>query len=258
MKRILSDSEKRSLIDSISNSVSKDAMGIHMLRDFIDSGVRLPQGDYSISAQELEGIKEYVVSESMGKVSGIKELDNMIKGCHRCSLRDRCGNYGPTLASGGIGAEIMLVGSSPDASDWVSGVPFSGETSVILEKFFEITGITREECWITNVCKCHTGKEVISQGNILSCLDNFREELSLVKPKLVIAFGDEAMSILTGNGSGLTNYVGQIFQNSVGLSEISVERVAILPHPTYAIRSKRLMAEFEYGCEKIKEFLEAL
>jgi DNA polymerase len=152
----------------------------------------------------------------------------------------------------------MILGNHPSYDDMLRGIPFSDESGTILEKFFENTGISREECWITNVCKCYSGGNPISQGQILSCLGNFREELDLVKPKLIIAFGDEAMSVVTPFGSSLTKQVGQIFPNSVGLVGNVEARVAILPYPTYIIRSKKLMAEFEYGCERIKEFLEGL
>ena len=258
MKYILNEEERQALREVISTPVIKDSMGIHLLRDFLDSGVRLPQGDYSVKPEDLDKFKEHLDLPTIEKSSSITDLDNKIRGCRKCSLRGHCGNYGPTLASGGPGAEIMILGNHPSYDDMLRGIPFSDESGTILEKFFENTGISREECWITNVCKCYSGGNPISQGQILSCLGNFREELDLVKPKLIIAFGDEAMSVVTPFGSSLTKQVGQIFPNSVGLVGNVEARVAILPYPTYIIRSKKLMAEFEYGCERIKEFLEGL
>jgi uracil-DNA glycosylase family 4 len=255
---ILNDDEKRDLSTAITTVVSKDSAGVHILRDFIDSGIKLPQGDYTFQPHELAKFGEYLNRSVVEKSASLVDLDVKVKGCRRCTLRECCGSYGPTLAAGGTGAEVMLLGGNPGESDWLSGVPFSGESAAFMERFFGSTGIDRGECWVTNVCKCYSEGRPISQGEILSCLGNFREELELVNPKLIIAFGDDAMSVVTPYGSNLSKYVGEVFPNSVGLVGKVDSRVAILPHPTYAIRSKKLLAEFEYGCEKIKEFLEAL
>ena len=79
-------------------------------------------------------------------------------------------------------------------------------------------------------------------------------ELRLVKPKLIIAFGNEAMALTTPHRYGILRHVGEIERQTVGTHSCYV---AIVPDPIDIVRSSGKIADWNFGVEKIKEFLDA-
>src|SRR6266850_5640969 len=54
---------------------------------------------------------------------------------------------------GPIPARIMLVGEAPGAQEEAEGIPFVGESGKELNRMLQEAGITRSECFVTNVCR---------------------------------------------------------------------------------------------------------
>jgi uracil-DNA glycosylase len=78
----------------------------------------------------------------------------------------------------------------------------------------------------------------------------------LVKPKFIIALGNEAMSLVSPYGSGIFRRVGEILEKPTGLIGEVDAYVAIMPHPSTILRSGSRMSDWEFGAGKIKEFLD--
>ena len=184
-------------------------------------------------------------------------LDRSILECTSCSLRADCGEYCPTLPEGVSDVQIMVVARNPGMKDLEEGRPLVGRSGELFEGFLKEVGLTRGDCWITNVCKCHlAGNRIPKYGEVLSCSKYLKSEVRLIQPKFVICFGNEAMSMFTPHQSGVSHHVGEILEDSNGILDIEVPYVAIVNNPSHALRHARHMAEFDYATKKIKEFLE--
>lgn len=131
--------------------------------------------------------------------------------------------------TGPANADIMLVGEAPGSSEEKLGVPFIGSSGKELTKMLSEVGINRDDCFITNVCKYRPPNNQIDawfpkktqakkfgisefngrypHENIVEGIFDLYNELQMVRPKVVIAFGDTALWALTGE-SGISKWRG--------------------------------------------------
>jgi len=107
------------------------------------------------------------------------------------------------FGDGNVDSEIVLVGEAPGKTEVEQGRPFVGQAGKNLEEFITILGIAREKLYITNVVKFRpvkyssdTGRESNRTPNkeeIRISTDFIEQELSIIKPKLVVSLGNIAL-----------------------------------------------------------------
>ena len=188
--------------------------------------------------------------------TGWPELDNTIKICNKCALRADCGVYGPTLAEGYSDVDIMFVGRNPGQTELESGIPFSGASGDHIDTLLETCGLTRRDVWITNVCKCHSeNNRPLTIGEIGACSGYLQAEVDLLKPKLIITFGNEAMSLFTSFKQGVSRHSGEMVKHEHTQIEHGAH-VVISVHPSAALRSGKSLANFEYATKVVAKYLE--
>ena len=119
-------------------------------------------------------------------------------------------NYDPMVAP----PQFMIVGQNPGWNELKAQEPFIGRAghnfNVELEKL-EKGMWRRSDFYITNAIKCFTeGNRPPSQKNLETCEPFLRMEIAIIKPKLVIAFGTIAFSVLCGNKNKFSDNIGKI------------------------------------------------
>ena len=252
----LSEKEYSEFSREVLKDVARDPMTAQIEAEVMGF-TRGTQRVISSLSEEVKGIMGYVAPRELCETSSLTALDEIIKRCSSCGLRSACGDYGPTLAEGRLGAQIMLVGRNPGKDELTLGRLFVGKSGELVDEFLEKCGITREQCWITNACKCFSpNNRPPTYGEISACSSYLRNEINLLRPKFIIAFGNEAMSCVTPYRSGVTKHVGDILERPMGSIGQVDSWVGIMVHPSSALRSSKGMANFEYGVDKIKEFLD--
>ena len=181
-----------------------------------------------------------IYDQNNEKERKLREIDLAISHCHDCPLREDTGEYGPTLPQGFSDAEIMIVARNPGETELVQGIPLVGESGVMINDVLYKVGLTRRDCWITNVNKCHSNKNrKPTEQEIKICSIYLKKEIETIKPKLILVFGNEAMSLLTPYYSGVTRHCGEILDSpNCKLTGKLDSRVVIFPHPSYVMRNK--------------------
>jgi len=194
---------------------------------------------------EVLGILPYLTKTPPQNPTSLAQLDSAILNCQRCARRSCC--QAVILAEGFSNSPVMVVSDQPLAEK---------DRQKLLE-FLSNVGLTLEECWVTSVCKCSFScNEPAKLEEIFACSEYLRAEISLLKPKFVITFGSEAMSLFTPYGADVANHCGEILNNPVSttLGEIGAY-VGIMVHPS-SVCSGVGEANFSFGEGKIKEFLD--
>jgi DNA polymerase len=123
---------------------------------------------------------------------------------------------GPVYGEGNPGAALALVGEAPGEREVAEGYPFAGPAGRMLDSLLEDAGLQRSELWITNVVKCRPVKEVGRRlanrtplaGEIKAWLPLLLEELTVVRPCLIVCLGGTAARALLGRGFKLTEQRG--------------------------------------------------
>lgn len=149
------------------------------------------------------------------------ELENSIINCKKCKLCQNRNNI--VFGIGNKNADIMLVGEGPGADEDRQGIPFVGKAGQLMNKAFEGLGIDRTSVYIANIVKCRPPQNrVPEKDEAEACLNYLRNQVILVKPKIIVLLGSTALKNILGKEYGITSVRGNW-----------IERKGILYMPTW-------------------------
>lgn len=178
---------------------------------------------------------------------------------------------------GPFNARIMIVGEAPGADEVTEGKPFVGQSGKELNRMLHEAGISRSECFMTNVMRERPPKnkidlfhrkptrftkkvtkadaERISLGidpykfvrhrdklvdpKIVAGIETLKKEISLVKPNLIIPVGNLSMWALTGHW-GISKWRGSMLQSDTHYPPgHPIDRAKVVPtyHPAAVLRN---------------------
>jgi uracil-DNA glycosylase len=168
----------------------------------------------------------------------LPKLREAVQRCRGCDLW-----VNATQAVFGEGprkAEVMLVGEQPGDQEDRQGHPFVGPAGRMLDAALEGAGIDRQRVYLSNAVK-HFRFVVIERGRRLhkkpaagevrACNPWLREEIRLVKPRVVVALGATAAQALLGKQFRVTQNRGKPLPSE--LAEVVVATV----HPSSILRA---------------------
>lgn len=144
---------------------------------------------------------------------GLPVFDHRYADCARCPL-DNSRRESPTLevlAEVGRGYRrggLMFVGEAPGQQETVQRKPFVGPAGRCLDDLLAGTGISRDECVISNAVLCRPpGNDLEGQPFVVErCNHRLFEEIREYRPRVVVAFGNHAMRALFGRNVQKRNY----------------------------------------------------
>lgn len=128
----------------------------------------------------------------------MKELYEECSNCKKCSLsRSRTHMV---FGEGCINAPIMFIGEAPGADEDRTGRPFVGKAGQLLDKGLSSLNIYREkDYYICNICKCRPeNNRTPSDDETTACLPYLRNQVALIKPKIIVCLGATAMKCVIG------------------------------------------------------------
>lgn len=150
-----------------------------------------------------------------------EELEKVVKQCRKCRLCENRKNV--VFGVGNREADIMFIGEGPGADEDAQGEPFVGKAGKLMNMAFDMLGIKREEVYIANIVKCRPPNNRNPQDDEAeNCLDYLRNQVILVKPKIIVLLGSVALKNILGKEYGITASRGKW-----------LERKGILYMPTW-------------------------
>lgn len=165
-----------------------------------------------------------------------EKLEAAIVGCKKCKLCNNRTNI--VFGQGNKNAEVMFIGEGPGADEDSQGVPFVGKAGKLMNKAFEGLGITREDVYIANIVKCRPpSNRVPEEEECQACLDYLRNQVLLVKPKIIVLLGSTALKNILGKEYGITNSRGKWIEK---------KGIRYMPtwHPAVLLRDEDKKIEF--------------
>ena len=136
-------------------------------------------------------------------VENLDELEEKIKGCNRCKLCKTRQNI--VFGVGNKNAKIMFIGEGPGADEDRLGEPFVGKAGKLMDMAFEAVGIKRQEVYIANIVKCRPpANRNPEDDESNACLNYLRNQVMLVKPKIIVLLGSVALKNILGKEYGIT------------------------------------------------------
>jgi len=159
----------------------------------------------------------------------LEEIRAELGDCTRCKLGPLRKNL--VFGIGNPNAELVFVGEGPGADEDAQGLPFVGKAGELLTKMIGAMGFTRDEVYICNVVKCRPpGNRDPEADEIAACEPFLKAQLSVVKPKVIVALGRFAAQTLLRDTTAISKLRGH-WREYCGIK--------LMPtfHPAYLLRN---------------------
>ena len=174
-----------------------------------------------------------------------EELEKSIENCKKCKLCT--GRQNIVFGTGNKNADIMLIGEGPGADEDRLGEPFVGRAGKLMNMAFDMLEIKREELYIANVVKCRPpGNRNPEEDEAMACLDYLRNQVILVKPKIIVLLGSIALKNILGKEYGITASRGKWLEK---------KGIWYMPtwHPAALLRDDTKKIDFVRDFQKVLE-----
>lgn len=177
------------------------------------------------------------IAEHEKPPASLKDLQRALQACRACPLW-----HDATQAVPGEGPDneplLALVGEQPGDQEDLAGHPFVGPAGKVLDRALEAADIDRRELFVTNAVKHFKheprGKRRLHKrpnaGEVEICRWWVAHELTLVRPRLVVALGATALQSLTTHRGSLESVRDQTLKTREGAA------LRATVHPSYLLR----------------------
>jgi uracil-DNA glycosylase family 4 len=129
-------------------------------------------------------------------------------------------------------AQWLFVGEAPGAEEDARGEPFVGQAGRLLDNMLAALGLARDRnVYIANVLKCRPpNNRTPEPGEAEACRPYLERQVELLAPKLIVALGRSAASLLLGTDASIASLRGRVHSYR-GLPLI------VTYHPAYLLRN---------------------
>ena len=137
-------------------------------------------------------------------------LQDHIAVCAACGLH--AGRSQTVFGTGAADSpEWLLVGEAPGEHDDRMGLPFQGRPGALLEAMLSSIGVQKSTVFFTNLVKCRPlGNRTPRSEEIDACLPYLRRQITLLKPRRILALGKLAAQALLATDSDFEALRGHV------------------------------------------------
>ena len=121
-----------------------------------------------------------------------------------------------------------------------------------MDKAFQALDIKREEIYITNIIKCRPpNNRVPDNKEAETCLDYLRNQVILIKPKIIVLLGSVALKNILGNEYSITACRGKWIEKN---------GIMYMPtwHPAALLRDENKKIEFWKDLKEVLKKYESI
>lgn len=179
-----------------------------------------------------------------------EELISRCTGCYNCQLGNKRTNI--VIGRGNINATLMFIGEGPGEQEDLQGLPFVGPAGKLLDLLLKAQMIKEDQYYIANIVKCRPpGNRVPTDEEAEMCLPYLRNQVYLIKPKIIVCLGATAMKYVVDRNSRITQIRGQWIER---------KGCWIMPtfHPAALLRDESKKILMWEDMKKVKQRMEYL
>jgi DNA polymerase len=164
----------------------------------VAEGVRAPQLELAVAAGPAASAERPTLAQVRERLGE----------CTRCRLSE--GRTQIVFGDGNPQAALMFIGEGPGETEDRRGVPFVGRAGELLTQMIEKgLGIPRRDVYICNIVKCRPpGNRTPLSDEVASCRPFLDGQIDAVQPRVIVALGKPAASLLLGRDVAITRARG--------------------------------------------------
>ena len=104
----------------------------------------------------------------------------------------------------------MIIGEAPNKEEDEIGLPFLGESGLLLNKMLLAINLKRKNIYLTYSINFRTPEDRKPNSNEIARYSIFlKEHISIIDPKIIILLGSTAMESVIGSGDKISNERGK-------------------------------------------------
>lgn len=177
-----------------------------------------------------------------------EDLEKSILECKKCRLCTNRTNI--VFGQGNKNARLMFIGEGPGADEDKQGIPFVGKAGQLMNNAFQALEINREDVYIANIVKCRPpSNRVPEDDEVQTCLNYLRNQVILIKPKIIVLLGSTALKNILGKEYGITAVRGNWMEKN---------GIKYMPtwHPAALLRDENKKIEFWQDLKEAKKYID--
>ena len=177
-----------------------------------------------------------------------EDLEKSILECKKCRLCTNRTNI--VFGQGNKKARLMFIGEGPGADEDKQGIPFVGKAGQLMNNAFQALEINREDVYIANIVKCRPpSNRVPEDDEAQTCLNYLRNQVILIKPKIIVLLGSTALKNILGKEYGITEVRGNWMEKN---------GIKYMPtwHPAALLRDENKKIEFWQDLKEAKKYID--
>ena len=176
-------------------------------------------------------------------------LYEKLESCTDCGLCK--GRTNVVIGVGNPQSKIMLIGEGPGRDEDIQGYPFVGAAGQLLDKMLAAISLDRTKVYIANIVKCRPPQNRDpEQEEIAACMGYLRNQVALIRPKIIVCVGRIAAMTLIQPDYKVTRQHGEWIQKNGVWMMGTFHPAALLRNP---YNTKNGFADFLSLREKIQE-----
>jgi DNA polymerase len=164
-----------------------------------------------------------------GATTTLDQVRERLGDCRRCRLCE--GRSHIVFGDGDPKAALMFVGEGPGETEDRRGLPFVGRAGELLTQMIEKgLGVARRDVYICNIVKCRPpGNRTPLADEVAACSPFLDGQIAAVRPRVIVALGKPAASLLLGRDVPITKVRGTWH---------SYRGIPLMPtyHPAFVLR----------------------
>mgnify|MGYP000282037179 FL=1 len=177
-----------------------------------------------------------------------EDLEKSILECKKCRLCTNRTNI--VFGQGNKKARLMFIGEGPGADEDKQGIPFVGKAGQLMNTAFHALEINRDDVYIANIVKCRPpSNRVPEDDEAQTCLNYLRNQVILIKPKIIVLLGSTALKNILGKEYGITAVRGNWMEKN---------GIKYMPtwHPAALLRDENKKIEFWQDLKEAKKYID--
>lgn len=156
----------------------------------------------------------------------------------------------PVFGAGNTSSPVLFIGEAPGANETEKGTPFVGKAGAQLDELLALSGIPRQEIFITNVVKfrpCVRSERSVrnrtpSAREILDSLPLLEAEIKVIAPKLIVTLGNTPLSAILTLAGEPPQTVGDLHGTAMTVCMGNTKTVLYpMYHPASGIYNRSLV-----------------
>ena len=169
-----------------------------------------------------------------------------------CELKLKAKNF--VFYDGVLTSDIMIIGEAPGYEEDKIGKPFVGAAGKQLDKMINAIGLDRKNnVYITNIIPWRPPDNRTPTDNEINFfLPYVEEHISIIKPKILLLFGNVASKSILNLNEGITKNHGKWFNYKNPFLKKKIFTTCIF-HPSYLLRSPDKKKITWEDLKKVKE-----